>query len=78
MFTAHLYSVFLPTPQASLIQASFQRFMRKPELRVKQAAHLSDLIVHMNFGCRCYLGKLSMKVENGHLVMRRYTQYSEQ
>ena len=47
--------------------------MRTPALRIEKSQSLHDLLDHTSFGIRCHTGKLSMKVEEGHLVKRCYT-----
>ncbi|MEZ8169178.1 hypothetical protein A152_0016455 [Vibrio tasmaniensis 1F-187] len=63
----------MPTSKPSLINANLKTFMRTPALRIEKSQSLHDLLDHTSFGIRCHTGKLSMKVEEGHLVKRCYT-----
>ncbi|MEZ9692429.1 hypothetical protein AB4300_00400 [Vibrio lentus] len=65
---------FMPVSKPSLINANFKIFMRKPKSRIEKAQSLEDLLGNTAFGVRCKMNTLSFKVENGHLVKRRYTQ----
>lgn len=68
-----LTDTFMPAPKPSLINANFKTFMQNPKLRIEKAQSLNHLLGHMNFGVRCHMGKLSFKVEDGHLVQHSYT-----
>lgn len=50
-----------------------KRFMRHHESRIKQAQRLQDLISEGSFGIPHRISRLSLKVEDGFLVERRYT-----